>query len=272
MPIDGFRWCRHTTQAALAALLMLFSAIGAAQQPERPLAPGKPVPDDYYRAEFVILQRIVDPDAVNEQMSGRTVEPPVQTDEVLWSVRADGTTQSTLNLAPRKDLHLASAADRLERSGRYRVLATAGWYEAFPPDYRGTPLRVEVGDWLEGAGTRAVEGHITIDRQRYLHVEVHLNHWQLAENSQPALPAAQPALAPETAAAPDATAPDELAEKVRPMTGLVANQDALAAAPLPLELVTWIRETRRMRSEEVHFLDSPTIGVLVFFKKIEAAE
>ncbi len=35
------------------------------------------------------------------------------------------------------------------------------------------------------------------------------------------------------------------------------------------ELLTWIRETRRMRSEEVHFLDSPTIGVLVFFKKIE---
>ena len=35
------------------------------------------------------------------------------------------------------------------------------------------------------------------------------------------------------------------------------------------ELLTWIRETRRMRSEEVHFLDAPTLGVLIFFKKIE---
>ncbi|MCS5561751.1 MAG: peptidoglycan binding protein CsiV, partial [Marinobacter nauticus] len=39
--------------------------------------------------------------------------------------------------------------------------------------------------------------------------------------------------------------------------------------PAPVELVTWIRETRRMRSEEIHFIDSPTVGVLVFFKKIE---
>lgn len=269
---DGFCGSRHLIRAALAVVLMTLSAVGAAQQSNLPLAPGKPVPDDYYRAEFVILQRIVEPEAVNEQMAGRTVEPPVQTDEVLLSVGPNGTNRTTLNLVPRKNLYLASAAERLERSGRYRVLATAGWYEAFPPEYRGTPLRVEVGDWLEGAGTRAVEGHITIDRQRYLHVEVHLNHWQVADNAQPAWPAAEPALAPANEAAPDASAPGELSEKIRPSTGLIANQDALAAAPLPLELVTWIRETRRMRSEEVHFLDSPTIGVLIFFNKVEKAE
>ncbi|WP_339806689.1 CsiV family protein, partial [uncultured Marinobacter sp.] len=31
-----------------------------------------------------------------------------------------------------------------------------------------------------------------------------------------------------------------------------------------------IHEPRRMRSEEIHFLDSPTIGVLVFFRKLES--
>ncbi|MCL1488093.1 MAG: peptidoglycan binding protein CsiV [Marinobacter sp.] len=35
------------------------------------------------------------------------------------------------------------------------------------------------------------------------------------------------------------------------------------------QLLTWIRETRRMRSSEIHFLDSPTIGVLIYFAKIE---
>ena len=44
---------------------------------------------------------------------------------------------------------------------------------------------------------------------------------------------------------------------------------SVAAEPAPLELITWIRETRRMRSEEIHFIDSPTVGVLVFFRKIE---
>jgi len=134
LQIDGIRWCRYPTRAILAALLLSFSLTGAAQQLDRatlPLEPGTPVPDDYYRAEFVILERIVEPEAVNERMSDRSVEPPLETEEVLWSSLENGTTETTLELAPRKDLHLASAAARLERSGRYRVLVAAGWYEAF---------------------------------------------------------------------------------------------------------------------------------------------
>jgi hypothetical protein len=183
-------------------------------------------------------------------MVNRKVEAPVDTSETLYRVARDGTTSSTLKLVPRNELHLGSAANRLERSGRYRVLMSAGWYEAFPPDYKGQPLRIEIGDWLEQAGQREIEGNITIDRQRYLHVAVHLNHWQEGKIAAPGVtqvnadqtPGASPAASAELAIKPD----------------------------IPLELVTWIRETRRMRSEEIHFLDSPTIGVLVFFKKVEA--
>lgn len=275
MQIDGIRWCRYPTRAILAALLLSFSLTGAAQQPERaalPLEPGTPIPDDYYRAEFVILERIVEPEAVNERMSDRSVEPPVETDEVLWSSLEDGTTQTTLELAPNKDLHLASAAARLERSGRYRVLVAAGWYEAFPPDYEGTPLRVEAGDWIEEARTREVEGHITIDRQRYLHVNVHLNHWQVAETALEMPSAAATDLTAETPSGTGSSATGGSAATTATTGEASVQQTTPLAEPAPLELLTWIRETRRMRSEEIHFLDSPTIGVLVFFKKIEAAE
>ncbi len=273
MQIDGIRCYRYATRAILAALLLTFSLTGTAQQTERaslPLEPGEPIPEDYYRAEFVILKRIVEPEAVNEQMTGRTVEPPIETEEILWSVLQGGSTETTLDLAPRNELYLANAAQRLERSGRYRVLVSAGWYEAFPPEYKGTPLRIEAGDWIEGAGTREVEGHITIDRQRYLHVGVHLNHWQPAKEERPAIdepmPGEAPAASPEEAPKPEGANPATAST-----SGAAAQPQALRAEPAPLELLTWIRETRRMRSEEVHFLDSPTIGVLVFFKKIEAA-
>lgn len=274
MQIDGIRWCRYPTRAILAALLLSFAVTGAAQQPDRaslPLEPGTPVPDDYYRAEFVILERIIEPEAVNERMSGRSLEEPTETEEILWSALEDGTRKTTLRLAPREDLHLASAAARLERSGRYRVLVAAGWYEAFPPDYEGTPLRVETGDWIKDARTREVEGHITIDRQRYLHVNVHLNHWQLAEEA-PALSAdAATDLPRETPSPSEASGTQDTAAAAT--TGEAPTQQLpVLAEPAPLELLTWIRETRRMRSEEIHFLDSPTIGVLVFFKKIEATE
>ncbi|GGE58842.1 hypothetical protein GCM10011533_09250 [Streptosporangium jomthongense] len=227
MQTDGNRLCRLLARTLLTAILATTSLVSHAQQ----------TPDDYYRAEFVILERIVDPDAINERMQQQKVAPPVETNEVLYSVAPGGAANSTLELVPRSSLHLGNAANRLERSGRYRVLMSAGWYEAFPPDYKGQPLRVEVGDWLEQAGQREIEGHITIDRQRYLHVNVHLNHWQEG--------------------------------KIAAMT----TGSGLELQPeIPLELITWIRETRRMRSEEIHFLDSPTIGVLVFFKKIEAEQ
>ncbi|MEC7377751.1 MAG: CsiV family protein [Pseudomonadota bacterium] len=272
MQIDGIRWYQVATRATLAALLLAVSAVAFAQQAASPA--GQSIPDDYYRAEFVILKRIVPPEAVNEKMADREVEPTPDTGEVLWAVGEDGTARTTLKLAPKNELHLASAAERLERSGRYRVLATAGWYEAFPPDYQGEPLRVAVGDWLDGANSRAVEGTITIDRQRYLHVNVHLNHWQLAETATPEVPETDPAMSPGAADAPAAEAAAGAAgQPADPAAGPAENPVmATRAEPAPLELVTWIRETRRMRSEEVHFLDSPTLGVLIFFKKVESAE
>ncbi len=263
MQINPNRWNRPMARALTAALLLTLSLAGHAQQatPE-----SDSIPADYYRAEFVILERIISPDEVTEHMANHKVEPTPETPDILWAVGKDGTPESTLDLVPASELYLNNAANRLERSGHYHVLMRAGWYEAFPPDYKGTPLRVEIGKWLEGADTREIEGTITVDRQRYLHVGVHLNHWQLAPtppaSDQPEVPAEQPESSPETGSLADLA------------TG-ITDADKQAQAPqisgtAPLELLTWIRETRRMRSEEIHFLDSPTIGVLVFFKKIEA--
>lgn len=211
-----------------AALLALAPHVASAQSQR----------DNYYRAEIVIVERIVQPENVQERMASRTPVTDQDITEQMTVIREDGSTATTLRLAPAGDLHLRNAAQRLENSGRYRVLMSAGWYQSFPPDYEGKPMRIAVGDWLADAGHREVEGHITIDRQRYLHVGVHLNHWQAGES---------------------------------PMPVAEANVDGDALQQkVGAELLTWIRETRRMRSEEVHFLDSPTIGVLVFFRRVES--
>jgi hypothetical protein len=243
---DGNRLYRLLARALLTGLLFTTAMASHAQQ----------TPDDYYRAEFVILERIVDPAAVNERMVNRKVSAPLDTSETLYTVAGDGATRSSLKLVSRNQLHLGNAANRLERSGRYRVLMSAGWYEAFPPDYKGQPLRIEIGDWLQQAGQRAIEGHITIDRQRYLHVAVHLNHWQEGK-------IATAGITQDNPAEPQGANPASTSTSVAELT---------LKPEVPLELLTWIRETRRMRSEEIHFLDSPTIGVLVFFKKVEAKQ
>jgi len=207
--------------------------------------------DNAYRAEIVLLERIVAPENIEEQMANRLLEPLPEAPRQLMVVDAGGNAGSSLRLVPKHEMTLSRAADRLVNSGRYRVLMTAGWYQSFPPNYEGRPMQVAVGDWLAAAGMREVEGTITIDRQRYLHVKVELNHWQAVADA----PAAQPAAQPTQASSGQPATIADMAEGGEPQPDI--------------ELLTWIRETRRMRSEEIHFLDSPTIGVLVFFRKIE---
>ncbi|MDX1456196.1 MAG: CsiV family protein [Marinobacter sp.] len=206
-----------------------------------------------YRAEIVLLERIVDPNQVTERMASRDVEPTPDLPAKLLVKDFAGNTHTTLNLVPSNEMHLGSAASRLVNSGRYRVLMTAGWYQSFPPNYEGETLQVALGDWLAEAGHREVEGTITIDRQRFLHVNVALNHWQ---------PAPQRVAEPMPASSDSGSSLASMAQGGE-IGGEVINSPKA-------ELLTWIRETRRMRSEEIHFLDSPTLGVLVFFRKIES--
>ena len=245
---------------------------------------------DFYRAELVIVERKIEPSEIDEKMADRLPPPPdLKTKAVLRHTDKDGNTSTTLKLVPRGELHLNNAARRLENSGRYRVLLAAGWYQAFPPDFEGEPLWVTAGDWLPNAGHSDVQGMITIDRQRYLHVDVRLNHWLEKSPTHNLLGldlnAETPARPhPSHIAIEPATRSDNEEKRVEERTeeGIEANSEMALPATGQIEqslitgvnwprteLLTWIQETRRMRSEEVHFLDSPTLGVLVFFKKIE---
>jgi hypothetical protein len=257
----------------------------------------KALAQDFYRAEFVILERRIEPSSVEEKMASRLPEPPdLAAERVLRHTDENGNTQTTLELVPRQELHLNRAADRLQNSGRFRILLAEGWYQAFPPDFKGKPLWVTIGDWLTEAGHTDVQGMITIDRQRYLHVNVQLNHWLPASpednlmgidlNAETPTRPHPPQIAIEPAGIQEVPPEDETAaDSSAPVTDatsgtgdLITDSDQTEQQPMPLiaglnwpraELLTWIRETRRMRSEEVHFLDSPTLGVLIFFKKIE---
>ncbi|MBS3803734.1 MAG: 5'-methylthioadenosine phosphorylase [Oleiphilaceae bacterium] len=256
MRLIGFLRSRPLAlNSAIVATAMLIALPVSAQQ------------DNLYRAEIVLVERIIAPDKVEEKMANRHPDPVPKLEEQLWVVSEDGARETTLDLLPRDKMNLASAAKRLEQSGNYRVLMTAAWQQSYPPDYEGSRLQVAAGDWLPEAGQRAVEGYIKIDRVRFLHVNATLNHWQPGSVE----PDAQMALIPEPVndevdADADGTGENVTADSA---ADLAQTSGALEGRE-PLELITWIRETRRMRSEEIHFMDSPTIGVLIYFEPIEA--
>lgn len=241
--------------AYLAFALLLLSGTAQAQ-------------DNLYRAELVLFERLDPSSAIAEEMQTRHPESNPEVQKQLWVVGPNGQGSSDLSLIPRRELYLNSAAARLENSGRYRVLMAAGWVQSFPPDYQGEPMRVALGDVLENSGEREVQGYIDIDRIRYLHVTAHLNHWEAASDE----PQQENSLAPQ-ASGPEADSSGTDTANNPYMSS--RSEGGEFGTPTPestttpnKQLLTWLHETRRMRSEEIHYLDSPSLGLLVYFKPI----
>lgn len=264
MRANRFCFRKAVAGATLATALTALPA-GAALAQALP----EDIPEHFYRAELVILERLVAPADVEERMTGKQVEPPVSSTTHLWVDGENGFRSTDLDLVNTGELHLNQAIQRLERSGNYRVLASAGWYRSYPPEYDSGPMRVAIGEWLEAAGQREIEGHISIERQRYLHVGVNLNHWQVDEAALEEARAAARAEATLETQAPANESGQNRDESQAQQQTAESSSAPVTLEPVEPELLTWIRETRRMRSGEIHFIDSPTIGVLVYFEPIE---
>ena len=221
-----------------------------------------------YQAELVLVERRVDPSQVDERMETRRAADNKDVTLSLWVEDEQGDVRSNVTLLSPDDMHLRTAVQRLQRTGRFNILMQTAWIQDFPPDYQGEPLRIAAGPWLPGAHQRAIEGTVRINRQRFLHVNAALNHWQEG-------PLPVPLLAEEEA-------PREEIREQQPATvisgaGYLMPQshqiDEEPAPAVPLrtagtELITWLNETRRMRSDEIHLLDSPTLSLLVYFRRV----
>jgi len=127
---------------------------------------------------------------------------------------------------------LRSDARRLERSGQGRILFHGRWLQAVPPREAAVPVLVAGGIGFDGVSELMGSAAVTVGR--YLHFQVELNY-----------------TAPELGAEP----------AVLVMQGNGASELANPSLP-PRGYMTMV-QSRRMRSEELHYLDHPKLGVIV---------
>lgn len=127
---------------------------------------------------------------------------------------------------------LSSDARRLERSGQGRVLFHGRWLQAVPPREAAEPVLVTGGVGFDGVHELMGSAAVTVGR--YLHFQVAFNY-----------------TAPELGAAPAVLA----------MNGDDGSQ--LVNPVLPARGYMTMVQSRRMRSEELHYLDHPKLGVIV---------
>ncbi|MDX1589649.1 MAG: CsiV family protein [Oleiphilaceae bacterium] len=223
---------------------------------------------DLYRVELLLFQRL-SPGLIQEDMSRQTRDWLPSDGVPLW---VDTDWQSTVTGAfidrmPTEGLTLKPVRDSLERSGNYRVLSFTAWKEPFPMDYKTPPLVVDLTKTFDGE--RAIKGFIQIERRRYLHVNAQLYDLRPLEESD-FRESTEGSPQPSQQQTGQSLGPGR--NTTVPLAGLSGEGDDGLGGPAPQwETTTWLRELRRMRSEEVHYLDSPTIGLLVYFHPLEEA-
>lgn len=177
------------------------------------------------------------------------------------------------------DRSLNGVAGALARNSGYRLLFHQAWRQPLAEDQRQPAILIKGG---ERFGPHwELEGSITLNLSRYLHLGTHLWLTQFEPNfGQP------PQGWPDLPLAPDASGKDLTGKmsKEQPLLGSEPQNGGgtawdrftqtstmpgfLQEDYLPKRIVAMTQQ-RRMRSEELHYLDHPLFGLIIEIKPYE---
>ncbi|WP_207062736.1 CsiV family protein [Motiliproteus sp. SC1-56] len=133
------------------------------------------------------------------------------------------------------------------RRGGYRPLFRGSWRQPLLPREESRPIRIRGGQAL-AEGLYELEGEIRLDIARYLHLRTDLYFTQ-------AVPAdwQSPLMPPASAATPSPSTP----------APEVSTLGLATVDPAPRLLSVNLKQERRMRSGQLHYLDHPMFGLMV---------
>ncbi|MCB1841488.1 MAG: hypothetical protein KDI09_00865 [Halioglobus sp.] len=182
---------------------------------------------------------------------------------------------------PNAEQELRDTAAYMQRAGGYRTLFHEAWLQPVTDASRAIPLALDTsGDtptWPE------LQGTITLSLARFLSLETNLwlntqgnylpSGWQM-----PAPPKAPPALLLNSPLLDDGSAAAPVAGATQGNLGTVQSSpqqkagDGIAEAPYPYRHAVLHQQTRRMRSNQMHYLDHPLLGVIIKLTPLETGE
>ncbi len=167
--------------------------------------------------------------------------PPTATELFLQAVAEFEDTLAASSFVPLADLTLVNDVKALNRRRHLRPLLHTRWRQPVPPRDAPQPVYLALEPGLDTPATRQglpmLEGYLALTVSRYLHVNMRL--WYHADTL------------------------------------------GMSPLPFPVELLPGTRQTlpymelnerRRMRSEELHYLDHPKLGVLIRVTPVAAPE
>jgi hypothetical protein len=160
---------------------------------------------------------------------------------------------------PEKEFLLYAMASRISRSPNYRLLYHTSWLQPIQPVDQAVPILIQAGDQYDDHSE--LDGFVTISRARYLHIDTDLWFTTFIPRSGQA----SMIMPDNTLQYPQA---DRDLLKQHPAVNLFESR---RNNYLPVQTYR-MRQSRRMRSSTLHYLDHPAFSLLIRVEKFSFPE
>lgn len=155
----------------------------------------------------------------------------------------------------------------LEESSNYRVLYHQSWVQPVPGRNNVVPIRIDAGDVY--GSQHELQGYLELYVERYLHLSTDLQLIRYTQTDNPFR------LIDEDASAGNSTSPfmglsldqqaDALGSEVFDTEVITSNNNQYYVATESIEM----KQRRRMRSTELHYIDNPEMGLLIYIVPLD---
>jgi len=164
----------------------------------------------------------------------------------------------------------------LNRSGNYRVLFHRAWQQVLQQKHRSPAIVISGGDSY--GDHHQLEGSITLSVSHYLHLSTDLWYNDFSAGADNvALSGVLLPQAPRAPLAPSGDEPMDLSASAA-AAGAAATERLPGAAtntaslPVYARHVALLQAKRRLRSGELHYFDSPLLGLLIEIRKVAPSD
>ncbi len=201
--------------------------------------------------------------ADEENPNDEAVNENDETSEASSSIATDLNVEPYY-LLPTEDQELNPNARALKRDKRYRVLFHQSWRQPVVDIENAPSLLISGGDSF--SNHHELEGSITISVARYLHLHTNLwlseftRNYGQEQGQWPALPI-RPDL--RQVESQEWSTSLEESDAWSNFNGPESEFEKILNQPYVLDRVVLVKQKRRMRSGELHFIDHPLLGLLI---------
>ncbi len=201
--------------------------------------------------------------------TGDPVDEADDPESPLTSTAPDAAASAELPLAyvlsDRDELEFRGKAAYMERNGGYRMLFHESWLQPIGQRRHSRALVLDRSG--DGGPWPQLQGSIRLHLARYLHLETNL--WlntpgdYLPGNWRMPAPPRGPASVLDTTTSPPVTTPDIGMDDTPPGVFDPNAPGHSAGLDYPYRHAIAMRQTRKMRSSEVHYIDHPKLGLVI---------